>query len=222
VHPGYYGNVKFSELLIEKIKTKLQPNLYVYGDSHTQPFQQLVDSRMQWAVDYVNHINETPKNYADIISEEFSGLPIINAGRGGFSNYSIFEEFLNNKHLITSKDILVFGWTTESRFRIANESNQLIDVIPFNAHPKQNDDVSKNTTNEIGVNKITYNIWWKEITNYIDIINSLFPSNLIYHWTWIDNETTYPTRLWSEEMLNNDYIIVIEGDWTSFDDEMKK
>ena len=30
--------------------------------------------------------------------------------------------------IITPKDILVFGWTTESRFRIANESNQLIDV----------------------------------------------------------------------------------------------
>jgi hypothetical protein len=221
VHPGYYGNLKFSEILIEKIKTKLEPTLFVYGDSHTQPFQQLFDSKMEWAVDYVNHINEKPKNFADIISEEFNDITIINAGRGGFSNYSIFEEFLKNKDKIKSKDILVFGWTTESRFRIANESNRLIDIIPFNAHPKQNDDVSKNTTNEIGVNKLTYNIWWQEILNYIDIINSLFPNNLIYHWTWIDNETTYPTRLWSEEMLNEDYIIVVEGEWSSYDSEMK-
>lgn len=177
---------------------------------------------MNWAVEYVNYLNETPKNYANLISEEFGDLKLINTGRGGFSNHSIFEEFLRNKNLITPKDILVFGWTTESRFRIANESNQLIDVIPFSPHPKQNDDVSKTTTNEIGVNKITYNVWWKEILNYIDIINNLFPYNLIYHWSWIDNKTTLPTRLWSEEMLGEDYIIVIQDEWDNFDDEMKK
>ena len=222
MHPGYFGNLKYSELLIEKIKTKLEPTLFVYGDSHTQPFQQLFDSKMEWAVDYVNHINEKPKNFADIISEEFNDITIINAGRGGFSNYSIFEEFLKNKDKIKSKDILVFGWTTESRFRIANESNQLIDVIPFSPHPKQNDDVSKTTTNEIGVNKITYNVWWSEILNNIDIIKSLFPNNLIYHWTWVDNKTTPPTRLWSEEMLGENYVIVIQYEWDKFDDEMKK
>lgn len=222
LHPGYYGNIKFSELLIQKIVEKIKPSLFVYGDSHTQPFKELVNARMNWAVDYVNHINETPKNYADLISEEFGDLKLINAGRGGFSNYSIFEEFLKNKQLITPKDILIFGWTTESRFRIANESNQLIDVIPFSPHPKQNDDVSKTTTNEIGVNKITYNVWWKEVLNYIDIIKNLFPNNLIYHWTWIDNKTTPPTRLWSDEMLSEDYIIVIQDEWSNFDDEMKK
>ena len=58
--------------------------------------------------------------------------------------------------------------------------------------------MSKTTTNEIGVNKITYNVWWREILNYIDIINNLFPNNLIYHWTWVDNKTTPQTRLWSE------------------------
>jgi hypothetical protein len=222
LHPGYFGNKKYGEMLIDELVRRLQPSLFVYGDSHTQPFKDLCNSGMDWALKYVNHINETPKNYADLISEEYGGLKITNAGRGGFSNYSIFEEFLKNKHRITERDILVFGWTTESRFRIANESNTLIDIIPFNQHPKQNDDVSKTTTDEIAVNKISYDVWWTEISNYIEIINSLFPKNLIYHWTWIDNETTYPTRLWSEEMLTKDYIIIVTDYWELYPKEYQK
>ena len=222
LHPGYFGNKKYSELLIEELVRKLQPSLFVYGDSHTQPFSELCNSGMQWALDYVSYLNETPKNYADLISEEFGGLTITNAGRGGFSNYSIFEEFIKNKNRIKDRDILIFGWTTESRFRIANESNQLIDIIPFNAHPRQNDDVSKTTTNEIAVNKISYDVWWTEIINYIDIINNLFPNNLIYHWTWIDDTTTYPTRLWSEEMLTKDYILIITDSWSGYKKEFQK
>ena len=129
---------------------------------------------------------------------------------------------MKNKHTISKKDILVFGWTTESRFRIANETNSLIDIIPFNNHPKQNDDVSKTTTNELAVNKITYNVWWKEILNYIEIINSLFPDNLIYHWTWVSNDLTYPERLWSQEMLEEEYIIVAMGEYHYYDKEYQK
>ncbi len=222
MHPGYFGNLKFSELLIDEIYKKLKPSLFVYGDSHTQPFAELCNSGMDWALNYVKHINETPKNFADLISEHFDNLEITNRGRGGFSNYSIFGEFMSNRHLITDKDILIFGWTTESRFRIANESNTLIDIIPFNKHPKQNDDVSKATTDEIAVNKISYNVWWKEILQYIEIINSLFPNNLIYHWSWIDKETVYPTRLWSEEMLNDEYIIIASENWGTYETNYQK
>jgi len=217
LHPGYFGNKQFSEKLIPALEKLLKPKVIAFGDSHTQSFLEMCNSKMSWAVDYVNYIKEIPKNYIQNISEHFDNLEIDNYGRGGISNQTIFDTFISNKHNINPKDILIFGWTTESRFRISNESNSFVDIIPFSAHPKQNDDVSKITTDEIAVNKLTYNVWWTEIMNYIKIIEDLFPNNLIYHWTWVNNKTQWSNRLWSEEMLNDKHIIVVKDDFNQYE-----
>ena len=148
----------------------------MFGDSHTQSFESHLNARSGWAVDYINHIGETPKCFADIIGEYYD-IEIINEGKGGTSNYTIFENFLRTYQTIRPIDIVVFGWTSEGRFRIANEVNDFVDVTPFNPHPPQNDDVPKNVTDIISVNKVTYNIWWKEISDFIQIAKSVLPKN---------------------------------------------
>jgi hypothetical protein len=122
---------------------------------------------------------------------------------------------------IKPKDILIFNWTSEGRFRIANDTNEFVDIIPFNPHPKQNENVKKSTTEEIALNKVTYNVWYKEISTFIKIIESLFPNNQIYHWTWVNPKSEYPENLWSTEMIEDRELCIFVNGYTRASEEIK-
>jgi hypothetical protein len=94
--------------------------------------------------------------------------------------------------------------------------------MPFSPHPKQNDDVDKNTTNQIALNKLNYNIWWKEINNFIKVIKNLSISNNIYFWTWVEPDIKYHERIWSEEMLADNRLAIYFSRWDSADDQLKE
>jgi hypothetical protein len=222
LHPGYSGHKFFAEKAIELIKERLKPKLFVFGDSHTQSYSSHKLANSKWAVDYFNHIGTVPKNYPDIIAEYYD-IDVVNLGLGGCSNYTIFDKFIQTFKQIEPKDFVVFGWTSEGRFRIANEVNDFVDVTPFNPHPPQNDDVPKEVTDIISVNKVTYNVWWKEISNFIDIAKNLLPKNKnIFSWTWVDETTIYPNRIWSKEMLEDDKLCIFFTNWNLADNELKR
>lgn len=221
LHPGYYGHKLFAEEAIKVIEEKLKPKLYVFGDSHTQSFESHQSAKSEWAVQYIKQLGYCPKNYPDLISEYY-GIEVINKGQGGCSNYTIFDNFLDSFHLIQPKDIVIFGWTSEGRFRISNDVNSFVDVIPFNPHPAQNDDVPKRATDIISFNKVTYNIWWKEISNFIKIAKTILPKNKnILSWTWVDDKVVYPERIWSKEMLDDKKLCIFFTNWDRADEELK-
>jgi hypothetical protein len=172
-------------------------------------------------VEYVKNIGYVPEHYAELLPKYFD-LDVINSGRGGASNYTIFDSFLTALNQIKSKDILIFNWTSEGRFRIANDTNEFVDIIPFNPHPKQNENVKKSTTEEIALNRVSYNVWYKEISNFIKIIKSLFPNNQIYHWTWVSPESGYHENLWSTEMLEDKQLCIFVNRYDNADEELKK
>ena len=221
LHPGYFGHKLFAEEAIKLIEKVLKPKLFVFGDSHTQTFSSHNDANSQWAVDYINHIGYCPKNYSDVISEYYD-IEVINEGKGGSSNYTIFDKFIEIYNKINPQDIVIFGWTSEGRFRIANEVNDFVDVIPFNPHPPQNDDVPKSITDTISLNKVTYNVWWKEINNFIKIAKGLLPKNRnILSWTWVGDKVLYPNRIWSKEMLDDKNLCIFLTNWKESDQELK-
>ena len=206
-HPGYFGNKLYAETIIPLLEKKLKPVFYMFGDSHTQTFKSHYESRQGWCVQYVKHLGFTPEHYAELLPKYFDA-EVVNYGKGGASNYTIFDTFLDSMNQIKSKDILIFNWTSEGRFRIADDVNQFVDIIPFNPHPKQNENVKKSTTEEIALNRVTYSIWYKEISNFIKIIKTLFPNNQIYHWSWVSPECNYPENLWSTEMLEDKQLCI--------------
>lgn len=221
LHPGFYGHKLFAEEAIKVIEQKLKPKIYLFGDSHTQTFKSHNYSTNKWSIDYTNHIGYTPKNYSDFLCEYY-GVEVINNGQGGSSNYTIFDKFIEVYNIIEPKDIVIFGWTSEGRFRIANEVNDFVDVIPFNPHPPQNDDVPKNITDTLSLNKVTYNVWWKEINNFIKIAKDLLPKNKnILSWTWVDDKVIYPERIWSKEMLEDNKLCIFFTNWDNADIELK-
>jgi hypothetical protein len=221
LHPGFYGHKLFAEEAIKVIEQKLKPKIYIYGDSHTQTFAEHNKSNNSWSNDYSNFIGYTPKNFSDLLGEYYN-VEVINNGLGGSSNYTIFDKFIETYHLIEPKDIVIFGWTSEGRFRIACEVNDFVDVIPFTPHPPQNDDVPKSVTDTLSVNKVTYNVWWKEINNFIKIAKDLLPKNKnILSWTWVDNQTLYPQRIWSNEMMEDNKLCIFFTNWNGAEEELK-
>jgi len=210
-HPGYFGNKLYAETTIPVLVEKLKPVLFMFGDSHTQTFKSHYECGQSWSVEYVKHLGFVPEHYAELIPKYFD-IDVVNRGMGGASNYTIFDSFLKTMSQIKPKDILIFNWTSEGRFRIADDVNQFVDIIPFNPHPKQNENVKKSTTEEIALNRVTYSIWYKEISNFIEIIKNLFPNNQIYHWSWVSPECDYPENLWSTEMIEDKQLcIYVEG-----------
>ena len=219
-HPGYFGNKLYAETAISVLVEKLKPVLYMFGDSHTQTFKSHYESGQTWSVQYVKHLGFVPEHYAELIPKYFD-IDVVNGGRGGASNYTIFDTFLNSMSQIKPKDILIFNWTSEGRFRIADDVNQFVDIIPFNPHPKQNENVKKSTTEEIALNRVTYSIWYKEISNFIKIIKNLFPNNQIYHWSWVSPECEYPENLWSTEMLEDKQLCILVEGYNRIDEKLK-
>lgn len=215
-HPGYFGNKLYAETIIPTLEEKLKPVFYMFGDSHTQTFKSHYESNQSWSVQYVKHMGYIPEHYAELVPKYFD-TKVVNGGRGGASNYTIFDTFLNLMNQIKPKDILIFNWTYEGRFRIANDTNEFVDIIPFNPHPQQNENVKKSTTEEIALNRVTYSIWYKEIINFIKLIQKLFPDNQIYHWSWVSPESGYPENLWSTEMIEDKQLCIFVNDYHNTD-----
>jgi hypothetical protein len=220
MHPGYFGNKNFAEKVIKMLEGKLKPTLYVFGDSHTQTFANHYKSDLSWAKQYINHLGETPKNYPDLIAEHYN-IEVVNYGMGGCSNYTIFESFINNHIKIKPKDIVIFGWTSISRFRVADNVNNFVDIIPFTPHPKQNDDVSKVSTEQIGYNKETHSVWWSEIEGFIKIINHILKKNKVLHWTWVKPDVILPTRIWSQESIDLKHSYIFNN-WGESEPELQE
>lgn len=174
--------------------------LHVFGDSFTQSFSSHMRSGSAWGKKYMEYIDEIPENFCEIISNHFD-YDLKNYAVGGCSNYTIFDKFIEYKKDISKDDIVIFGWTAINRFRIANHQNIYVDILPNTPHPKQNDDVDLITTQEISINRDSYNIYWKELENFIKIINEILKNNQTYHWTWVTPSTNVSDTIWSDENL---------------------
>ncbi|MFM7018631.1 hypothetical protein [Flavobacterium sp.] len=218
-HPGYFGNKLFSERVIKMLENRLKPRLFAFGDSHTKTFKSHQQAGTVWAKTYFDYIGEVPKTYSEIISRTYD-IELFNYGIGGCSNYTIFEQFMNNYKSIKPNDIVVFGWTAINRFKLANNVNSFVDILPNTPHPKQNDDVDLSSTQQIAINRDTHSVWWSEINQFMDVIKSLLPKNKVYHWTWVSPEVVVSNNIWSQESIEAKHTLFLPN-WRDTDENTK-
>ena len=197
----------------------IKPKLHLFGDSFSVTFKQHKESNSSWFSEYYKVINEIPQNYGEILSNHYD-YDLMNYSIGGCSNYTIFETFLENYERINKNDLVIFGWTSINRFRIASQNNRFVDILPFTSVPKQNDDVNLQTTHEIAINRDSYNIWWKEIENNIKIINKFLDGIQAYHWTWSEPQTYIGDNIWSFEDVEMRKIMIADT-WKNIDIDVK-
>lgn len=165
------------------------------------PYQNYYDEYKKWRG------GELPKIWVNILGEHIN-YKIMNCAIGGSSNYTILNQFSNVSHLIEKDDILIFGWTSLTRFTVVNVVENIFhNVLPMGSN-NQNTNLSDNTINEILINR-THSLWSKEVESFIYLINNFCKSvgAEVYHWTSDD-------RIFNIEnhFINNKQFIVVKDE----------
>jgi len=158
--------------------------LWCFGDSYTQRY----DPNVDWGKSYIDYKGYLPKVYCDFLGEQL-GIESENLGVGGYDNYSIFDTLCNNVHRIKENDIVIIGWSSVIRFRLAAKDGDWVKFVPGTVtdyHITHHTDMSRNTIEEIFVNRDN-SIYYKEVNNWIHFINHTMKNNKIIHWTPFDD-----------------------------------
>jgi hypothetical protein len=157
--------------------------LWTFGDSMTASFNQ----EYEWSNEYIKWKGYQPKVYGDFISEMLN-YDLKNLGIAGCDNYTIFESFCKNYSKIKDGDVIIIGWTSVGRFRLVTKHNEWGTLTPnFKNHLKEYEYISKNTIDEIFVNR-NHQKYTDEVNNWIEFINSACVNKKIIHWDTIKGD----------------------------------
>ena len=154
--------------------------IWIFGDSFSVPYCStcLIPIGKQ----YINYKGYEPKIYPNLLSEHYN-FELINLSKGGISNHEIFKNFRKNYNKIGLNDILIFNWTTITRFMYVDEGkwvssnahkiniNQFVDLIRINIYDNKNQ-----------------KLYIEEIYDIMDFIDSLLTTQKVFHWTYIGME----------------------------------
>jgi len=154
--------------------------LWTFGDSMTEPFQ---NNNAHWSLEYCNYKGYCPKVYGEILAEKLN-MNLVNRGLGGIDNYTILEKICEVADKIKEDDIVIVGWTSPIRFRIINDHNVWMSILPNYKKNQYTQLISQSTTDEIIVNRDN-SLYIKEINNWIKLINKSFTNTI--HWSYAFN-----------------------------------
>jgi hypothetical protein len=154
--------------------------VWTFGDSYTERY----NPHQKWAKEYIDWKGYIPKVYANFVSEMLN-YNLKNMGKAGSDNYSIFEEFCKAYQYIKDDDIIIIGWSSYNRFRLANKENKWTSLVPnFKNFLNNFDFISENTVNEILINR-TNQIYIEEVNNWIKFISLACSNKKIIHWSTV-------------------------------------
>jgi bifunctional ADP-heptose synthase (sugar kinase/adenylyltransferase) len=161
--------------------------LWVFGDSFSATNDRPVLE--SWRLDYVKWKGYVPKVFSDFLSDKL-GVSARNMGVSGADNYTIIDTIIDSLSKINSDDIIIIGWSTTIRFRVASKNNNFLTIRPndlYNNISTINDssdltNIAVNSLNEIIVNR-SDKIYIDEINRYIKLINFMYANNVIIHWS---------------------------------------
>jgi hypothetical protein len=153
--------------------------LWIFGDSFSTPFEKQLYA--SWSLPYVQWKGYLPKTFGDIIGDEL-GLEVQHLAEGALGNDTIFETIYTNVPLINKGDIVIIGWSSMQRFRLGNDNNKFVTVIPSLKKYPTLSFISKSTIEEVLVNR-TLPIYYDEICKRIIFLNWLFKDMILIQWT---------------------------------------
>ena len=166
--------------------TNLKPTLWVFGDSYSAKSNPEIDPNSylyteDFRMKYFKYKGYFPKSYSEIIAEIYN-VNLTNLATPSYSNENIFQSFSEVSNQIKSNDVLIFGWTYNSRFNLADEKNEMTNInIMVNEDHYIDKNLCTKTINEILYNREKYSIYYKWLSNNLKLINQMFNKNLIIH-----------------------------------------
>jgi hypothetical protein len=153
--------------------------LWVFGDSFTEGYKNFVIRHpnghdIEWRNKYINWKGYVPKVFSEILAEKLN-IKFINKGIGGADNYTIFDSIIQSLEHIKNGDIVIIGWSTLSRYRLANNQNEFESITMWWQNASETAleriGISQSTINDIMINRIDNKAYTNEINGYIKLIN---------------------------------------------------
>lgn len=159
--------------------------LWIFGDSFSTRFSDydvIKYHNSDYRVRYHKWKGYSPLSYGEIISKELNcDIEILSSA--GSSNTEIFHTFISKMDEITEGDMVIINWTYLNRFRIASDNNEFEKIMIQAGCESPNSLVSVKSLEEIGVNRNSYTIYYKELSDYTKVIKKIC-ENKIYTFIW--------------------------------------
>lgn len=156
--------------------------VWTFGDSLTAEY----DEQYEWSRNYIKWKGYKPDVYGNIISKKLN-LNLINKGVGGSDNYSIFQTFCDVSDKIKNDDIIIFGWSSPVRFRLAmNEKKWQVFLPNYSKNNTNVEGVSVSTIEETIINRTSIK-FVEEVNSWIKLIDHTLKDVTHVHWTTFDN-----------------------------------
>lgn len=154
--------------------------VWIFGDSFSTLYDD--NSIETWSVPYCKWKGYIPKTFGNIISENYN-IELRSLSKGGLDNDSIFELIYNSAPLIKEDDIIIIGWSSKERYRLAGEDDKWVSIIPnYNTNMSTLTNVSVKTLDEVLYNR-TLPLHVNEFIDRRNFINWLFRNNKLIQWT---------------------------------------
>jgi len=154
--------------------------LWIFGDSFSTLYDDL--SIESWSVPYCKWKGYIPKTFGNIISENYN-MELKSLSRGGLNNDSIFELIYKSAPLIKEDDIIIIGWSSNIRYRLAGNDDKWVSIIPnYNTNMETLKNISVKTLDEVLYNR-TLPLHVNEFIDRRNFINWLFRNNKLIQWT---------------------------------------
>lgn len=170
--------------------------LWTCGDSFTEGFPGMLNGKLhpefknptspyeKYVLEYSQ--KENLASYTELVSEALE-MDLVNSGFGGSSNDAIFHQFVGVMEKISPEDLVIVGWSDNSRYRLADKNNRLFSILLTGLEIDILDNVSMNTLKEIFFNR-SATAYHQDVINYIKVIDTYCKSigaNTL-HWSWLD------------------------------------
>jgi len=158
--------------------------IWIFGDSYSAPFDSIGVGL--WAEEYIKWKGYVPKTFGDNLANKLN-TEVRNFALGGSDNYTIFESIIKNVPEFKKDDIVIVGWSSMTRFRLVNDNDKFVFILPNINNSKLISDVSQKTINEILVNR-TKPSYFEEFKVKFDFLNWLLKDMTFIQWTpFIEN-----------------------------------
>jgi hypothetical protein len=166
--------------------------IYVFGDSFSEPFSKTPE------IPYCKYKNYFPKQYYDYLGEERKEY-IINKSKGGASNDYIFNEFMNIYGNILDDDIVIFGWSSQTRFEFVDRN---LNEWVSSSMGYERKSLSNKTIEEMIVNRSHY-LYMDQFHIRISFINNILKGKKVIHWSWVKNIDDYTITKETNGVIND-------------------
>jgi hypothetical protein len=150
--------------------------IWFFGDSNTNGY----NKSYWWANAYVKWKGYEPNFWPEILANKLE-LPFENCSKGGSDNYTILDSIIKQIDNIKDGDYIIIGWSSITRFRLADTSHNFFHTVVLNHFPDL-PLISERTLQEILVNRDS-ELFLKEIKGWMTLLNHTFKNNKIFYWS---------------------------------------